>query len=54
VPFCLDPVVISKEDTSSWLWIPERNLLIEAGMWFQCQIRSLLVWMHWELTNLKN
>jgi hypothetical protein len=28
VPFHLDPVVISKEDTSSWLWIPETKLLI--------------------------
>jgi hypothetical protein len=32
VPFHLDPVVISKEDTSSWLSIPERKLLVESGM----------------------
>jgi hypothetical protein len=32
VPFCLDPVVISKEETSLWLWILERKLLAEAGM----------------------
>jgi hypothetical protein len=34
VPSCLDPVVTSKEDTSSWLWILlERKLITEAGMW---------------------
>jgi hypothetical protein len=36
------------------LWIPERKLLVEAGMWFPCRIRSLLMWMHWELTNPTN
>jgi hypothetical protein len=54
VPFCLDPVVTSKEDTSSWLWIPERKLLSKARMWFPCKIWPLLMWMHWEMTNLNN
>jgi hypothetical protein len=51
VPFCLDPIETSKEDTHSWLWIPERRSLTEAGMWFPCQIWSLLMWMHWEMSN---
>jgi hypothetical protein len=31
-----------------------KKVFDEAGMWFPCQIRSLLVWMHWELTNTNN
>jgi hypothetical protein len=28
--------------------------LFEAGMWFPCWIRSSLMWMHWDMTNLNN